>query len=160
MSRTHRIMRFLGITVAIMTVLTSTARAGILQNKAVQVASIATGMPSSTWRLDITSNLPADVWGLWDPAVDPRMARVVPLSTMGYYPWWCTIIVHEAWHIKNQNPEHSSDPNNVLYPFFPSPTFYVYPPCLEDPGVTPAVDEFSRRRSHSRSHHPDKAVLR
>lgn len=131
----------------------TSAQAGVLQDRAVLIASNATGRPSTSWRLDITNDMPEDSNGFWDPNVDPYAARVRPLSALdGDYTLWCMTIVHEAWHIRNQNPYHSSDPNNILFPYFPTPTEYVYPPCREAPSGSsiyrPAV-----QRSQGRDHH-------
>lgn len=122
------------VLLAYVLIMTDFAQAGARQDYAVSVASVATGMPPASWRLDVTDDMPENDWGYWDSNVDPFAARVRPLSEFhDNYALWCTVIVHEAWHIKNQNGEHSPDPNNVLYPEFPTPTHYLYPPCKFDP---------------------------
>ena len=160
MTRTRNTLRFLGITLALiapsLSLFPHDARAGYLQDAAVKIASVATGMPQSSWRLDITNDMPTDAWGYWDPNVDSHAARVRPLNVIGDYSLWCETIVHEAWHIKNQNPEHSSDPNNVLYPDIVTPTNYIYPPCLEVPIVphtNAAAKRSGRRPDHWHSRH-------
>lgn len=142
----------------------SSARAGILQDTAVRIASRATGMPSTTWRLDVTNDMPADAQGYWDQDTDPRAVRVRPLSEMDNdWTLWCMFIVHEAWHVKNQNGEHSSDPNNILYSVLYSPTDYIYPPCERAPDAqaaktTPAVRRI--RRPDRWPGHARREVLR
>jgi hypothetical protein len=131
-------------------VISSCAHAGILQDQAVKVASESTGMQLTSWHLNVTNDLPKGENGMWDPIV-PRVANVRPLSFFLDYQSWCTVIVHEAWHVKNQNDQHSSDPNNVLYSEFPSPTNYIYPQCREVPSDTSFT--ITRPDPYRRDHH-------
>lgn len=161
MSRARIIRRCVLIALVFLAAFVPGARAGILQDRAVQVASVATGMPSTTWQLDVTPDVPDWSWGYWQ-SDQPRIAHVVPLSFTSSYTLWCMIIVHEAWHVRNGNGDHSSDPNNILYPVLLSPTNYVYPPCKEEPHAKREAPASLRRvrRPDRWPGHESRKVLR
>jgi hypothetical protein len=72
-----------------------------------------------------------------DPSQNTNCVITVNTDQHWTWPMFCTVIVHEYGHLTGH--PHSSDPHDVMYPFFVQPVPQCEPAQAPSDAATPAV---------------------